>query len=99
MINMTSTASSIELIFCVLYDNLISIKCASKVEEKIYKAKKRIDHVRSVTGMQMLCKMPAREVRHNRKTPFTKASFPTTLTNQPLRLQAVGTRKHRGGLW
>jgi len=72
VINMTSTASSIELILCVLYHNLISIECAIKVsivEEKICKVKKRIDHMHSVMGMQMLCKMPAREVHHNRKTP------------------------------
>jgi len=72
MINTASTASSIELIFCVLYDNLISIECAIKVsivEEKIYNVKKKIDHMHSVTGMQKLCKTPAREVRHNRKTP------------------------------
>jgi hypothetical protein len=36
---------------------------------KEFEARPQIDHVRSVTGMQKLCKTPVREVRHNRKTP------------------------------
>jgi len=36
---------------------------------KAFEARPTIDHVCSVTGMQKLCKMPAREVHHNRKTP------------------------------
>jgi hypothetical protein len=32
-------------------------------------SKNRIDHVRSVTVMQKLCKTPVREVRHSRETP------------------------------
>ena len=77
---MPSTAFSIELILCVLCHNIISIECTIKVsivEEKSVKAceaKKRICHVRSVTGVQKLCKTPAREVRHNRKTPKIKNS-------------------------
>jgi hypothetical protein len=32
-------------------------------------SKNRIDHVRSVTVMQKLCKTPVREVRHSQETP------------------------------
>jgi len=36
---------------------------------KAFEARPMIDHMHSVTGMQKLCKTPAREVCHNWKTP------------------------------
>jgi len=41
---------------------------------KAVEARPTIDHVRSVTGVQKLCKTPVRQVRHNRKSPKIEIS-------------------------
>ena len=68
------------------------------------KRRLRNDHVHSVTGIQKLCKTPAREVRHSRKFPKIENSLCRAISLQQAQFNSIDSKQWRrrnaaGGPW